>query len=63
MTDEKMLTTAELAERWSVSEITLKKWRAENTGPKYIKIGDRRVLYRYADVIRYENENLVNTQP
>lgn len=60
--DEKMMTTAELAERWSISEITLKKWRVSNTGPKYIKLGDRKVLYRYSDVLEYENESVVKTE-
>jgi len=62
MNDEKeMLTTTELAERWSLSEITLKKWRQKSIGPKYVKLGGRNVLYRIQDVIQYEKQNLVKT--
>lgn len=49
----KHLTTAELAERWEMSEATLRNWRWQGRGPTSIKF-DRSVRYRLRDVIDYE---------
>lgn len=51
--DEKILTSAELAERWHMNERSLSNWRVEKKGPKYFKIG-KVVFYRIRDVLRYE---------
>jgi hypothetical protein len=52
-----LLTPEELCERWkgSVTVATLAAWRARDIGPAYVKIG-RQVLYRLADVEKYERE-------
>ena len=61
MTDDKLLTTKELAERWKMSVRTLEGWRNKGKGPKYIKFGNgdaHKVLYCLTDVIEYENRNV-----
>lgn len=45
-----MLTTAEAAEYIGFSEISLRRWRSQGTGPKYLKLGARRVRYRREDL-------------
>jgi hypothetical protein len=44
---------AQLAKRWHISPRTLERWRWQNDGPSYIKIGGR-VCYRLEDVEAYE---------
>ncbi len=39
----------QLANRWSVSEATLERWRSEGIGPRYLKLQGR-VMYREKDV-------------
>ncbi|MEY4673857.1 MAG: hypothetical protein RL148_1641 [Planctomycetota bacterium] len=56
-----LLTTEELAQRWRLSEDTLRIWRQKGKGPKFVKFGDQRtsaVRYRLSDVEKYETENL-----
>ncbi|WP_084112851.1 helix-turn-helix transcriptional regulator [Belnapia moabensis] len=47
------LTQAELARRWRGSHRTLERYRYENKGPPYLKIGGR-VLYRLEDIEAFE---------
>ena len=47
------LNQAELAQRWSLSQRTLERWRWVGCGPRYLKIGGR-VVYRLADIEAYE---------
>lgn len=49
-------TTAELAELLSIKEGTLKNWRNQGVGPKYIKIGSS-VRYNLTDIQVYMNQN------
>lgn len=54
------LTTNELADRWGISSMTLRKWRWQGSGPAYIKLGESRnaeVRYHIDDVERYEANN------
>lgn len=51
---QEFLTSTQLAARWQVTIGALKKWRVEKRGPRYVKLGRRRVLYRLADVAAYE---------
>jgi len=44
-----LLIDAEVADRLQVSPRTLRKWRAEGTGPPWIQIG-RQVRYNPRDV-------------
>jgi hypothetical protein len=52
-------TPKELAERWRgvVKPQTLALWRRIDTGPKFIKVGNR-ILYPLAEVTAYENSSL-----
>lgn len=54
----RLITTADLAERWGMKPETLRVWRYQQKGPPYVKIG-RRVAYREADITKYENDNLI----
>lgn len=42
-----------LARRWGLSHRTLERWRHDETGPTYLKIGGR-VVYRLSDIEAYE---------
>jgi hypothetical protein len=43
-----------LAERWDTTEGALAQQRYKGTGPVFIRVGKRTVLYRLADVLAYE---------
>ena len=54
--DEKMMTADEAADFLRVSSATLSRWRADGSGPKYIKLGVRRrgpVRYRFDDLAAF----------
>jgi predicted DNA-binding transcriptional regulator AlpA len=51
--DDRLLTTAEVAERLRVSTSFLAKARVTGLGPRFIKIG-RSCRYRLSDVESYE---------
>ena len=53
----KHLNQSELAERWSVCEGTLERWRSEGNGPVFMKLQGR-VLYRLEDLEAFEFESL-----
>ena len=55
MTEEKLLTPEELAERWKIAVGTLENWRDLGKGPLWLKIGGQ-ARYRLADVLQYESE-------
>ena len=44
-----LLTIEEFAERMRISVPTARHWRAQNYGPRGVRIG-RKVMYRTADV-------------
>ena len=48
-----LLSTKQLAERWKVSEGTLRNWRTAARGPKYLKIGSM-IRYRVSEIVRFE---------
>lgn len=50
----------QLAERWSISQRTLERWRAIGWGPLFLKIGSR-VIYRIEDILAYEEKNLFDS--
>lgn len=58
------LTTGQLAERWKISENTIRNWRHRGTGPRYFKPSGRRgkTLYRLSDIIEWERRNTVGDQ-
>lgn len=53
-----LITTDQLAIRWSTSRSYLANLRSQGKGCPYIKLG-RRVMYREADVKRYELDRRV----
>jgi hypothetical protein len=56
-TNDALLTEQQLAERWRVSQRTLRRWRSTARLPPHIRIGHPvvgRVLYRLADVLVFE---------
>lgn len=55
-----LLTTGQLAARWSTSCSYLANLRNQGKGCAYIKLG-RRVMYREADVKKYELDRRVVT--
>ncbi len=44
------LTTVQVANLLQLSPSTLKKWRNEGRGPRWLRLGSRRIRYREADV-------------
>lgn len=53
------LKTAELAERWGLSQVTLRHWRRQGRGPAYLKVG-KNVRYDLAEIQTYEQRNRDN---
>ena len=59
----KLLTPSELVKRWEqslypVSNVTLSRWRRDEKGPKFIKIGAAgRVFYLLDSVTEFEHLN------
>ena len=47
-----LLTECDLSERLNVSVASLRRWRLENRGPKFIKVGSL-VRYRPEDLERW----------
>lgn len=48
------LTTAELADRWKMSQRTLEGWRDKGIGLTYRRIGSVRILYAITDIEEFE---------
>lgn len=59
MTDH-YLREDELAIRWGISPRTLEKWRADDRGPAYHRIGAT-ILYSPGDILDYEAKKRVET--
>jgi hypothetical protein len=58
----RLITTDQLAERWSTSRSYLANLRSQGKGCSYIKLG-RRVMYREVDVRKYELDRRVTVEP
>ena len=54
----RLISAEERAERWSTSRSYLANLRSQGKGCPYIKLS-RRVMYREADVKKYETDRLV----
>lgn len=50
MSDSEYLDEVQLCALLRVRPRTAQRWRAEGTGPAFVRAGARRVLYRKADV-------------
>ncbi|MER9494167.1 MULTISPECIES: helix-turn-helix domain-containing protein [unclassified Mesorhizobium] len=48
-----LLTPPEAAETLRVSARTLERWRMTGSGPKFVRIGPRRLAYRVADILAF----------
>lgn len=47
------LTPKELGKILGVSIKTLQRWRSEGEGPKFIKVGNKRIRYSFKDLDRW----------
>lgn len=48
------ITPRELARRWGLSVDTLKRWRAQGHGPRWVRIG-RQIRYAMKDIRDHES--------
>lgn len=55
--EKRLLTPDEVAARWGLHPATLANWRCARKGPPFLRIG-RKILYREADVIAWEEQKL-----
>ena len=53
-----LATPAEVAEALHTTPASLAQMRYRGDGPKFVRVGRRRVLYRWADVEQYITESL-----
>lgn len=51
---DRAITTAQLSRRIGVAEITIRKWRMNNKGPKWHKYDNGTVRYYMSDVLQWE---------
>lgn len=56
MNTMKYLTTEELAARWRMNPQSLRNWRLQGRGPKFVKVG-KKALYAVTDVEAWERDN------
>ena len=47
------LTEAELSKRWRVSRRSLQRWRAEGSGPAFLRLNGR-IVYAMDDIVSFE---------
>jgi predicted DNA-binding transcriptional regulator AlpA len=47
---DRYLTEQDLLEEYLIPPRTAQRWRSEGRGPKWIRLGRRRVIYRRSDV-------------
>jgi len=50
MSDDEFLSEADLCRLLRVKARTAQRWRAEGSGPAFVRAGGRRILYRRQDV-------------
>lgn len=48
-----LLNATEAAEYLQLSPKTLANWRSKNEGPRFLRVGRRRILYRAEDLIAF----------
>ncbi len=58
--EDKMITQKELAERWSLAEATLERWRSIGVGPRHVKLMSR-VRYWLSDIEAFEAAGLTSS--
>lgn len=55
------LTTKQLAERWDTHVNSIQRWRTDGAGPKFIRLGLKRILYPLSEIEAYEARTLRST--
>ena len=55
---ESFIKTKELAYKWDLTVLTLKRWRWEGTGSRFSKKG-RGVFYNIEEIQKYENSEIL----
>lgn len=55
--EQKYLTSQELADRLRTTREVIANWRFAGKGPRYINVGGRKVLYALNDVSEWEDKN------
>jgi predicted DNA-binding transcriptional regulator AlpA len=55
----RLLTPKEASEFLSVPEKTLAQWRSQRRGPLFVRMENRLIRYRSADLQSYVNERIV----
>lgn len=56
MESDRLLTTTQAADLLNVPPATLRWWRHQGTGPRGFRLGARKVMYKYADLIAWRDE-------
>ncbi len=56
-----LLHPRQVAERYGIVLGTLANWRRRGDGPSFVRINRKRVMYRLADVIRWEQARAKET--
>lgn len=51
-----LISERELAMRWRCTTRTLQRWRAEDYGPHFLRLGGS-IRYRLSDIVEYENRH------
>jgi predicted DNA-binding transcriptional regulator AlpA len=44
------LTEGEFADRYHLGRRTVQRWRQTGEGPRWVRLGQRRILYRLTDI-------------
>lgn len=60
MIEKRLFTRKETAQYLSVANVTLETWAREGIGPKWFKIGPKRVVYDRADIDAWVEESKVS---
>lgn len=56
------LTPRQLAERLGVSERTIDRFRVNGDGPRFLRVGPRRIVYPLAEVLRWEAGRMASSR-
>ena len=54
-------TTEDLAKRWGMHPVSIRRWRSKGVGPSYkilMRNHKRKAIYQIEDIIAYEDEYL-----
>lgn len=50
-------STKDLADRWNLTQATIRSWRMRDQGPPYFRLGPPprgRIRYRHSEIVKYE---------